>query len=30
MERKRSDTVLLYERLLRLGEVVSLAWKEER
>ena len=30
VERMKSDTVLLYERLARLGEVVSLARKEER
>jgi len=30
VERMRSDTVLLYERLARLGEVVALAGKEER
>jgi len=30
VERMRSDTVQLYERLARLGEVVSLAGKEER
>ena len=30
VERIRSDTVLLYERLDRLGELVSMAGKEER
>ena len=30
VERMKSDTVLLYERLARLGEVVSSARKEER
>ena len=29
VERMKSDTVQLYERLARLGEVVSLARKEE-
>ena len=30
VERMRCDTMLLYERLARLGEVVTLAGKEER